>query len=231
MTDSAGDYYRPAWRRHTSGERRWLATAASIAIAAITWASQDMNLGPRWLLPTAEMVLLLTVVLAMPGRTAAGAWGRPGYLLRLLELSLLAVCAVVIAFSIARVLHQMWIAPAKADGRHLLLSGAAIWVTNVLFFALTYWQTDRGGPGARARGLEQYPDILFQQMSAPELCPSDWEPSFGDYLYLSFTNAAGFGPGDTVPLTRFAKYIMLSQAASSLIIVVLVVSRAVNILT
>ncbi|MEU4241701.1 hypothetical protein [Actinoplanes sp. NPDC026619] len=224
MTNPESGHYTPAWRRRTLGERRWSATAASAVIAAITWASPEMAIGPRWLLPAAEMALLLTVVLANPGRADLSRW------LRSLELSLLAVSATVIALSIGRVLHQIWTTPAKADGHHLLLSGAAIWVTNILFFALTYWQVDRGGPAARAHGINPYPGILFQQMSEPDLSPSDWESRFGDYLYLSFTNAAGFGPGDTIPLARYAKYLMMLQAASSLIIVVLIVSRAVNIL-
>ncbi|WP_433727602.1 hypothetical protein ACQP2Y_12830 [Actinoplanes sp. CA-051413] len=207
-------------------EHRWPATLATAAIAAITWATREMAMGPRWLLPTIEIAMLLTVVLANPVRV-----GRPSPLLRSLELSLLALAAVVISLSIARVLGQIWTAPVRADGRHLLLSGAAIWVTDVLLFALTYWHVDRGGPSARAFGGQRYPDILFPQMSEEELCPPGWEPRLGDYLYLSFTNAAGFGPADTVPLAQYAKFLMMLQAASSLVIVVLVVSRAVNILT
>jgi hypothetical protein len=42
-------------------------------------------------------------------------------------------------------------------------------------------------------------------MTTPQLAPPDWEPTFGDYLYLSFTNATSFSPTDTMPLSRWAK--------------------------
>ena len=44
----------------------------------------------------------------------------------------------------------------RAHGRQtagpLLTSGAAIWITNVIAFALWYWEFDRGGPVHRAHG-------------------------------------------------------------------------------
>jgi uncharacterized membrane protein len=67
-------------------------------------------------------------------------------------------------------------------------------------------------------------------MANPELAPPHWEPAFGDYLYLSFTNAAAFSPTDVMPLSRWAKTAMLLQSAVSIVTVVLVVARAVNIL-
>ena len=39
---------------------------------------------------------------------------------------------------------------------------------------------------------------MFAQMASPQLAPPDWEPAFGDYLYLSFTNAAAFSPTDVL---------------------------------
>ena len=113
----------------------------------------------------------------------------------------------------------------------LLLTGAAIWLTNVIVFGLWYWEFDRGGPVARAHAVKQYPDFLFPQMgSPPELTPPDWEPEFVDYLYFSFTNATAFSPTDVMPLSRWAKLTMLAQSAVSLMTVALVIARAVNIL-
>jgi hypothetical protein len=57
-----------------------------------------------------------------------------------------------------------------------------------------------------------------------------WEPTFSDYLYVSITNASAFSPTDTMPLTHLVKYIMSAQALISLLTVVLVTARAVNIL-
>jgi hypothetical protein len=55
-------------------------------------------------------------------------------------------------------------------------------------------------------------------------------PTFEDYLFVAFTNAAAFSPTDTMPLTGRAKMLMLVQAMASLLTVALVAARAVNIL-
>ena len=56
-------------------------------------------------------------------------------------------------------------------------------------------------------------------------------PGLVDYMYVSFTNATAFSPTDTMPLTQPAKLVMTAQALTSLLIVVIVVSRAVSILS
>jgi hypothetical protein len=114
----------------------------------------------------------------------------------------------------------------------LIFSGVALWVTNVLLFGLWYWELDRGGPLERARRSRLAPDFLFPQMAdaAPFTRPN-WVPGLVDYLYVSFTNATAFSPTDTMPLSQTAKSLMTAQSVVSLLIVVLVVARAVNILT
>ena len=42
--------------------------------------------------------------------------------------------------------------PPETRAATLLSSSLSIWVTNVLSFALLYWQIDRGGPAARESG-------------------------------------------------------------------------------
>ena len=108
-------------------------------------------------------------------------------------------------------------------------SGGAIWLTNVIAFALWYWEFDRGGPVARALAKRTRPDFGFPQMNDPAQYP-DWEPTFVDYFYLSFTTATAFSPTDVLPMTRWAKLTMMAQSAVSLVAVALVVARAVNIL-
>jgi uncharacterized membrane protein len=100
----------------------------------------------------------------------------------------------------------------------------------VIAFALWYWEFDRGGPVSRLQGVREFPDLLFTQMSEPELTPPGWGPRFVDYLYFSFTNATAFSPTDVLPLARWAKLTMLVQSALSLVLGVLVIARAVNIL-
>jgi uncharacterized membrane protein len=118
---------------------------------------------------------------------------------------------------------------AVTPGR-LLAAGAAIWLTNVIVFGLAYWEFDRGGPAVRAGGREAFPDFLFPQMQDPAVAPPDWEPAFADYLYLSFTNATAFSPTDVMPLSRWAKLLMMFQSGVALILAALVIARAVNVL-
>ena len=116
------------------------------------------------------------------------------------------------------------------DPNRLLLSGGTIWLTNIIIFSLWFWDLDRGGPGARAEALNQHPDFMFPQMGDPGYAPDHWHPNFFDYLYTSFTNASAFSPTDVLPLTRWAKMLMLVQSLTSLLTVGLIVARAVNIL-
>jgi uncharacterized membrane protein len=111
-----------------------------------------------------------------------------------------------------------------------LSNTASIWMTNIVVFGLWYWELDRGGPGRRAEAERPFPDFLFPQMSDPLYAPTTWHPRFFDYLYTSFTNGSAFSPTDVMPLTRWAKMLMLVQSTTSLVIVGLVIARAVNIL-
>jgi hypothetical protein len=112
----------------------------------------------------------------------------------------------------------------------LLSSSLAIWVTNVLTFSLLYWQIDRGGPYARVRGISSKPDWLFPQAAAPEEAAPDWRPLFLDYLFLGYNTATAFSPTDALPLTRRAKMLMMLESTISLLTLVIVAARAVNVL-
>jgi uncharacterized membrane protein len=130
----------------------------------------------------------------------------------------------------AVLLINLLISGDAKDPHKLLLSGTSIWLTNIIIFSLWFWDLDRGGPGSRAEAIHQHPDFIFPQMSDPNYAPNDWHPNFFDYLYTSFTNASAFSPTDVMPLTRWAKMLMMLQSLTSLLIVALVVARAVNIL-
>lgn len=127
-------------------------------------------------------------------------------------------------------LIQNLISGGITSATELLASGGSIWLTNVVIFSLWFWDLDRGGPGARAQAIESHPDFIFPQMSDPDYAPDHWHPNFFDYLYMSFTNASAFSPTDVLPLTRWAKMLMLVQSFTSLLTVGLVIARAVNIL-
>jgi hypothetical protein len=214
----------PAWQRSTRGEHRWpaaLAVLAAIVLQLVLPA--DLALRPKWLLPAIEAILFLVLLLASPTRI-----NRESKVLR--ALGLLLVLVVGGANAISAVFLGYRIVTGESDAPVLLLNGAAVWLTNVIVFALWYWEADRGGPAARANGRRPYPDFLFAEMTVPQLVPTDWEPTFVDYFFLSFTNATAFSPTDTIPLTSWAKLTMTAQATVSLVTVALVVSRAVNIL-
>jgi len=113
----------------------------------------------------------------------------------------------------------------------LLSSSMGVWITNVLMFALLYWQIDRGGPEARLKYANTIPDWLFPQESAPgKDVPGGWHATFIDYLFLAYSTATAFSTTDTVPLTARAKLLMMLESSLSLMTIVVVASRAINIL-
>ena len=150
--------------------------------------------------------------------------------LRYTSLTLIALISLTNAWSAGRLIWQIVHTRQHQPATTLLVTGGAIWLTNVIAFGLWYWEFDRGGPVARALAIQPYPDFLFPQMTDPELAPPSWEPMFADYFYLSFTNATAFSPTDVLPLSRWAKMLMLVQSAVSLLLAALVIARAVNIL-
>ena len=150
--------------------------------------------------------------------------------LRTASLALIAVISLANAWSAGHLVNGLVRGREGPDAASLLINGLEVYLTNIIVFALWYWDTDRGGPVARAHGERPFPDFLFPQMTNRELAPADWGPTFVDYLYVSFTNATAFSPTDVMPLARWAKILMLIQSGVSLATVALVVARAVNIL-
>jgi hypothetical protein len=216
----------PAWLRETRGESRW-AVSFTIVVAMVLQAllPDRFAVQPRWVLLGVQVAVLAVVVIANPIRIE-----RPSTFGRTASLALTALFSVANAWSAARLVVALVNGTAGDRAGPLLGSGAAIWLTNVAVFGLWYWEFDRGGPVLRARGTRRYPDFLFPQMTTPELVRPEWEPTFTDYFYLSFTNATAFSPTDVLPMTRWAKLTMMAQSAVSLVAVALVVARAVNVL-
>jgi hypothetical protein len=180
-------------------------------------------MGPRWLVPGVEGVLLLTLVLTTPTRHS-----EQSVRLRAAVISLLAVISATTMISLI-LLARFLLQGSKTGGEQLIFAGGVLWVTTILICGIWFWELDRGGPGKRCAGERRSPDFLFPQMTEPHLAPG-WRPRFVDYLYTSYTNAAAFSPTDTMPLTPLAKMLMAGQSLIALITLLLVVSRAVNIL-
>jgi hypothetical protein len=217
--------HAPAWLRPTPGEHRWpAALAVLVAIAMQLVLPERLVPQARYVLPALEAAILVVLFAANPFRV-----DRESAMLRIAGLTLAALVALSNGWSAALLVLYL-VTGRPAGPAELLMAGGAVWLTNVLAFALLYWEFDRCGPAARAAGTKTYPDFLFAQMQSPELAARDWEPYFADYLYLSFTNTTAFSPTDVLPLSRWAKLTMMVQAAIALVVVALVVARAVNVL-
>jgi uncharacterized membrane protein len=214
----------PAWRRPVRGEGRWPAAIAVLAASVLQMTlPARLSLGPHWLLPALEVLLLGALLAASPRRLE-----RRSAALRVGGLTLAGLLSLANAGSAALLVNQLAHGSKGEPADALLLAGGALWAANVLIFALWYWELDRGGPADRCYAMRAYPDLLFPQMQQPSLAPPEWQPKFPDYLYLSFTNAISFAPSDAIPLTRWAKTMMMLQSAVSVAAIALVVARAVN---
>ena len=181
--------------------------------------------GPSWLMPALELLLIAGLWIDRPRADRDRAEREPRVVLVLLAL-VAAANFVQLELLVHYLLHG-----GKAGGRPLLLSSIVIWLTNTAVFGLWYWQLDRGGPDARARDTDVRVDWVFPEMSEDQWAPPGWNPTFLDYLYVSFTNATAFSPTDTMPVSLRAKMLMMLQAIVSIITVLLVAARAISVLT
>jgi hypothetical protein len=214
--------------RPVVGEHRWPSAGAVVVIAVLTiLLPDDIRLGPPWLLPAFEGLLLVTLIVADPGRIDhRSRW------LRVLSLVLVGVLVLQALWATAWLIDAL-IAGTKItnEANTLMLAGTSVWVSNNLAFSLLYWEMDGGGAAARVHHPPRYPDLAFQQQLNPEVAPPGWRPEFIDYLYLGFTNATAFSPTDVMPMVPWAKVAMAIQAVISLAIIGLVIARAVNVFT
>lgn len=215
----------PHWHKPHIGEHRWpvsFVVAVVIVLQYLLPASMSLSIQPY--ICAVEAALMLAVFTTHPGRINMrhkSSWW--------LGVVLAAVMTISNVASAVRLVDGIIHSTVKSP-TNLLAFGGSIWLTNIVVFALWYWEFDRGGPGARAQALIPYPDFLFPQMTSKNYAPEHWHPGFLDYLYTSFTNASAFSPTDVLPLSRWAKLLMMIQSATSLITVGLVIARAVNIL-
>jgi len=219
----------------------WLARGAVAVIVALQFLQiNDLQIGPRWLAPIVEIALLvpLSIATAWTHHRVRHAktddhWRlvyRQRRAIRWLALLLTAVVSFV-NFGQLIFLVRALLGGHAGSGPTLLLDAMNIWVTNLIAFALWFWNIDRGGPTTHDLAAGRKPDFLFPQMLKDISSGNgEWSPGFIDYIYLSFTNATAFSPADTMPLTQRAKLLMMLEASVSLLTIALVAARAVNIL-
>ena len=188
--------------------------------------SQLRNGDARWAFIVVIVVLLGVLIIGDPGRI-----DRDSTWLRVLTGTLIGLISAVNAAAairlVAGIIHGVGF---SNDANVLLASGGAIWLSNVITFSLWYWDLDRGGAAARARGSGRPPAFVFPEMTNAEYVGPGWYPKFLDYFHLSFTTAMAFSPTDVSAIKSWAKLMMMAEEVISLLVAILVVSRAVNIL-
>jgi hypothetical protein len=230
---------RPVRALHIQEKPHWQATAAVVAAVALyVTLPESLTVGPNWVLPVLEALLLPPLILTSDlSKRHRSLWQRfiffsfsdESRFQRVVSSVLIAVINAANVASLVLLSYKL-VHGDMHSGTELVTSAIKIWLTNVIVFGLWYWQLDRGGPGGRATHPHRKPDFLFPQLATPAAAPSGWQPGFVDYLYVAYTNATAFSPTDTMPLAGWAKLLMSVQAGASLLTAVLVLSRAVNIL-
>jgi len=183
---------------------------------------EPLSVGPSWLL--LAIMALLMIPIAISNR-------RGDYkVTRVLTFTGNALITLAMIASLGLLVQGI---PRHLESPQALLRSAiALWVTNVLIFALWYWKLDCGGPVRRERrqGSMANNGFLFPQMMGREGRDSAWTPHFVDYLFLAFNTSTAFSPTDTAVLARWAKLLTMLQSLISLTIIALLAARAVNIL-
>jgi uncharacterized membrane protein len=143
-------------------------------------------------------------------------------------LGLGSVMVVTVALTLSAAFLVRELINHSLEAQTLLVDGVLLWSSNILTFALFYWELDGGGPANRHATACGSTDFAFPQkvLDAPEL--KAWAPDFIDYVFLAFNTNTAFSPTDTMVLARRAKVLMMYQSVLSLTTVVVLVARAIN---
>jgi hypothetical protein len=208
-------------------EPRWPAAVAILAVFALVEVlPHHVQWAPKWISYVVVLAVLVPMII-ITFTKASSFW-----LLAERRMIMLFAAGYIVntTAEMADMIGIITLHPPETRQISLLSSSLAIWVTNVLTFSLVYWQIDAGGPSARVSGTSTQPDWLFPTAPTPEGTASDWRPTFIDYLFLGFNTATAFSPTDAAPLTPRAKMLMMLESAVSLLTLVIVAARAVNVL-
>ncbi len=207
----------------------WWPVALAIAAAAVLHVAlpAKYRVDPAWVVPAVLLALLAALIIGDPGRI-----DRQKTWLRIVTGAVIAFITVANLFAAVHLVHDILtnnkLYASNATG--LLATGGVIWATNVIAFGLWYWDLDRGGAAARAHHPQANPAFIFPEMLHTQYVPAAWVPTFADYLSLGFWTATAFSPTDISAIRPWAKLLMITEAAASLVIGGLVIARAINIL-
>jgi hypothetical protein len=208
-------------------EPRWPAVVAILAVLSLQSLLPDrIRAFPNWV----PFLLAIVLIVPMIALTLTGAKARWLRIESIVTLFFFMIGGLALVKSLGYLLSTMVRHAAAVTGLQLLSSSIVVWTSNVLFFSLAYWRLDRGVPEDRANRENIAPDWIFPQQGVPEYLPPDWHPAFIDYLFLAFGTATAFSATDDLPLTARAKLLMMLESIFSLVTIITVAARAINIL-
>ena len=201
-----------------------LALLVAIGLQLITRkVGSDLLPGSQYLIIFTELALALVIGFTV-NKHRMHRWGMYHFL----SVVLLGLISIANISGLIYVLYSLVINHATLGGQDLLISGIAIFLTNIIVYALWYWEIDSPGL-TRTLWSKHDKDFQFTQQDLSKDFPR-WQPQFGDYLYLSITNAINFAPADVRPLTLQTKALMASQSLVSVFTLALLIARSVSIL-
>ncbi len=208
---------------HPIGRKELWHAQATILLAIVLQLTltDSLRIGPKYLVAALELLLVFAIGFTAPRRHSSLATSN-----KIFSTLLIALVSLANAGQLALLIKAL-VNGTQLPGRTLLTGALAIFITNIIMFGLWYWELDSPGLSGRHRFSKKV-HLQFPQTSDREA--GSWHPTFFDYLYVSITNSTAFSPTDTMPLTHIAKSLMSVQALISLLTVVLVTARAVNIL-
>jgi len=204
-------------------EMAFAQTALLAAIALALTLDKSLIVGPKYIIASLELLLVFGIGITAPLNHSLGARLRRDF-----SLTLIALISFANAVSMVLVARAL-VEGSAVQGKQLIFAAFAIFITNIIIFSLWFWELDSPG----LTGVHKHdaaPKFLYPQMQYKSPETKGWEPTYFDYLYLSTTNSTAFSPTDALPLTHDVKALMGLQAFISLLTVVLVTARAVNIL-
>ena len=209
-------------------EPRWPVVLTVVVVNLILMLLPNrIRVAPEWFPPLFGIAMILPMVILSFTSTKAR-WLR---IESIVTAIFLLIAGLAVIDELLSLLSSMLRHPTAVNGLRLLASSIGVWASNVLIFSLVYWRTDRGGPEARANCCSTKPDWLFPTEGAPqEDVPLNWRPTFIDYLFLSYCSATAFSPAEAQPLTPRAKLLLMVESIVSLVTVIAIAARAINIL-
>ena len=202
--------------------------AVAVLVAAVLHAllPEELRLSSSTLLPWAAAGILVVLIIGDPGRI-----DRVRPWLRVVTDLLIALITLANAYAAVALVVGIIDNASFETPRELLGAGAAVWITNVISFALWYWDLDRGGAAERARATGRSPAFVFPEMLHTDHVPVGWYPRFLDYLAFSFATATAFSPTDVSAVKPWAKALVVCESLLSLALATLVIARAINVIS